>query len=390
MLAERDLSVAGLRRAEHQVGLWHAIGVELGDARRPSQEHERRHDPDHPWTALDEAGETCPQARRAHTVLGRDDLRFEAGASRPEHRAAEEQQQRRQQGESREHREHDADRRDRPQGAVRLQIAEQQTEESGDHGAARRDDRFDRALPCRHDRRSLVLRDAQFLAETRDEQQRVIGGGADHEDEEDPLCLTAEQQHLELRQPPHHEQSDAEGEQARRQHDEWQEERSVDQHQDDEDREEGDAEEQPVDAGETGHQVGAEAGGSCDVHGDPVGDRVAQFLAESRRHVRELGIGVDRDERLHRLPVIGGERRRDLVADAFHLRRIRDGVGDRVDLRRRERVVGREHGDRRDGVAVVELPEKLLHLGGIRRFGEVGRLLVGGHLVDLAEQGPSE
>lgn len=128
------------------------------------------------------------------------------------------------QGESGEHREDDADGGDGSERAVRLQIAEQQAQQAGDHRAARGHDRLEGALPGGGDGGALVLDDTELLAESRDEEQGVVGRRADHQDEEDALGLTAEQQDLELREPPHHEQRDAEREEARRQHDQRQQE----------------------------------------------------------------------------------------------------------------------------------------------------------------------
>ena len=77
---------------------------------------------------------------------------------------------------------------------------------------------------------------ADRLAEARDVEQRVVGRGADHEDEEDALHLPVEHDDAGVRQPPHRQQRHAQREHRGQQHQDRQQRRSVDDHEDDEDR----------------------------------------------------------------------------------------------------------------------------------------------------------
>jgi hypothetical protein len=145
---------------------------------------------------------------------------------------------------------------------------------------------------------------SQRLAETRDEQECVVGRGADHQDEEDPLGLPAEQQDVPFREPPHHQQRHAEGEEARREHDEGQKCRAVHEHEDHEHGTERDAEQEAVDTREAGYEVGGEAGGTGDLHRHAVGGVRAERLAEFGDVVGR----IERDECLHREAVVGKQR----------------------------------------------------------------------------------
>ena len=180
---------------------------------------------------------------------------------RPEGRLAEErQQQRGQEGERRQHREGDADRGDRTERAVGREVGEQQAEQARDDRAAGGEDRLERSAPRLGRGIPPPRSGADRLTEPRDVQQRVVGRGTDHEDEEDALHLAVEHDDAGVREPPHGQQRDAQREHGGQQHEDRQQRRSVDDHQDDEDRQQRDDQQQAVDAEEPLDEVGGEAG----------------------------------------------------------------------------------------------------------------------------------
>ncbi len=86
-----------------------------------------------------------------------------------------------------------------PTGPSPLQggeVGEQQAQQAEDDGRPRREDRLERALVGDPHRVVLRLVVAQLLSEARHDQQGVVGGGADGEDEEDALRLAVEGQQV--------------------------------------------------------------------------------------------------------------------------------------------------------------------------------------------------
>ena len=308
----------------------------------------------------------------------------------PERRATAGVEHRGQEGQRGQHREHDADRGDRAECAVGLEIAQQQAQEAGDDGAPRGEDRLDRPADRRPRRRPRAPLRAQRLAESRDVEQRVVRGRADDEDEEDALRLSAEQDDVVVREPPHGEERDAEREHRRREHDDRQQERTVDDDEDDEHRDERHREQQAVDPGESGGEICGEAGGTGDVHGDAVAHLCPELIPELGNHLADIRTLVDRHEGLGGEPVLGGDGRGHVIGHSGDRGGAVDGVLDRLELGISELRVTDEHDDRGDRIAVGEFPQPLLHAGGIGGFGEEVRLLVGRHLIDLAEVRPPE
>src|SRR5699024_8019689 len=148
---------------------------------------------------------------------------------------------------------------------------EQEAQESREDGAARGDDRLERAAQGRARRGPAVGLRAELLAEARDVEESVVGGRADDEDEEDALRLPREEDDALLGEQPHGRERGAQREDARREDEERQDGGAVDDDEDDEDRGERDAEEEAVDAGERVAEVRGEAGGSGDEDLDAVG-----------------------------------------------------------------------------------------------------------------------
>ena len=145
----------------------------------------------------------------------------------------------------------------RPDGAA--QLGEQQAEQAEDDGGGRGDDRLDRAPPRplqRHPRARLVV---QLLLEPADEQQGVVGRGADDEDEQDALRLARQRDDVVEGQLVDDQRGRAEPEHGAEQHGERQDRAAVDDEQDDEHDEQRDAEQDAVDAGERRREVGDEA-----------------------------------------------------------------------------------------------------------------------------------
>ena len=119
----------------------------------------------------------------------------------------------------------------------------------------------------RRPRRLVVV---QLLLEPRDEEQGVVGRGADDEDRQDALALAAEADRRRS-WPAGRSTSAASGqaEHRRDEHREGQDRAAVDDEQDEEDDAEGDEEQDAVDAAEGDDEVGEEAAGPGDVDGQP-------------------------------------------------------------------------------------------------------------------------
>src|SRR5690606_4429144 len=99
---------------------------------------------------------------------------------------------------------------------------------SGDHRTAGGDDRLDRSADRSRGRHPDVGEDPQLFAESRYVEEGIVGGRSDDEDEEDALGLPAQQQDPGLREPPDRQQRDGEGEDARQEYRDRQEEGTVD------------------------------------------------------------------------------------------------------------------------------------------------------------------
>ena len=83
-------------------------------------------------------------------------------------------------------RDDDADRAGEPEAAGGRERGEQEGEQAQDHGRGARDDGLGRAPHGVGHRGPAVLGRAELVAVARDEQQRVVGAGAEDEDGQDP------------------------------------------------------------------------------------------------------------------------------------------------------------------------------------------------------------
>jgi hypothetical protein len=135
--------------------------------------------------APDEVGDPSPQALGPDDVLGVDVV--EPGREGPERLAAEEEQDRRQEGQGGEQRTGDAERAHRAEPRGAPQLGEEEAEQAEDDGRGRGDDRLDGAPPGLRERDPRARLVVQRLLEPADEEQRVVRRGTDDEDEEDAL-----------------------------------------------------------------------------------------------------------------------------------------------------------------------------------------------------------
>ena len=90
MLTESDLTITGLRLAEHQLALGDTGCLQLGEAERPNYQHRRCDGPDHARAAANLAREPRPDTGRVHAVFCEHSIRFKVRAFGPERAAAEE------------------------------------------------------------------------------------------------------------------------------------------------------------------------------------------------------------------------------------------------------------------------------------------------------------
>ena len=111
----------------------------------------------------------------------------------------------------------------------------------------------------------LALVVVQLLLVAGDEQQRVVGRGADDEDEQDALALPVQFQYAVLRQRIDDERGQREAEDGGQQDRDRQDRAAVDDQQDDEHDRERDAEQDPVDPAERHDEVREDAARAGDV-----------------------------------------------------------------------------------------------------------------------------
>ena len=393
MLGEHVLTVAGFGLAEDEFGLGDSGGLELRGGEQRQREDDDESDPDRARTLRDRLGDPRPQP-----ALGR--IR-RTRRERPEYGAADGHECGRQEGQCREHRHDDADRRDRAEGARRGEVGQQEDEESGDDGSARGGDRFEHTLEGAQSRTDTVGFGAQGVAEARDDEEGIVGGGTDDEDEEDPLDLPVDEEDAGIGEVPDDEDRGGQSGQGGEEDDDRQQRRAVDDDEDDEDGDERDEQEDPVDAGEGFGKVGGETGRSGDIdvrdrggetpaliRGRVGGGRDREGFADGVPDPLDIiggGLRGDREDDLEGVAIIGGDERRgvgrqQVVIDEGLRQLVESGpvvVGDSVAVF--------EDDDGRNVVEVAELLDLVLSAGRFGGFGQEGRAVVRGDLGDLAE-----
>ncbi len=365
MLAQHRLPVAGLGGTQDQIRLSHPDRVQLGCPQGADDEDRGGDRPDQAWPATNLSCEPEPHALRRHAALCRNHVGFEPWSAWPECRATEGEEHRGEQGERREHGEDDPDRGHRSEAAVRLEVAQQQAQESRDDRAARGDDRLERGADGSAAGNPRIAVDPQLLPVPRHVEQRVVGRRTDHQDEQDPLRLAAQRQDLRLGQPPHAEEGNAERKEAGCQDSHRQQDGPIDRDEDDEDGEERHAQEEAVDPGKGSDQVRRESGRAGDVDGDASRRGGTQGVADLLHHVADRRIGSDRDECLHRLSVLGRDGRGDLFLDTGDPGKCCQRAGNGAQLLLGQDAIAREDDDCRDRLRLAEGSKEPLYPRGV-------------------------
>jgi hypothetical protein len=159
---------------------------------------------------------------------------------------------------------------DGTQRAVVGQVAEQQGDQPGGHGAAAGGDGAGRPAPRGPHRVRRRLPAGEFLAEPGRQQQRVVGAGAGDQDRQDALHLAVHPHRAALRQVVDDPAGQAEGEHRTEDDQERQQDAPVHQQQDQQDDADGHPDEEGVDAGEDVREVGLGGGGAGHIGADAV------------------------------------------------------------------------------------------------------------------------
>ena len=135
---------------------------------------------------------------------------------RPEDPPAEDHEQRGQQGDHDQQGHGHADGEDRAEAGGRVEVGEGQAQQADDDGRGAGDD--GRRGPVQRERHRLVpvLVAAELFSIAGDEQQRVVGAGADHQDAQDVLALVVDDEVGVLRQQVDHAAGHGVGERPRR------------------------------------------------------------------------------------------------------------------------------------------------------------------------------
>ena len=257
---------------------------------------------------------------------------------RPEGAAAPDQEERRQQGQGREHGQADTERRERAEAGGRVHLRERHDQQGEDDGCRRRQDRRRGAGDRQAHRLVPALAPPQLLPVAGDQEQGVVGPGAEDEDERDARGLPVHG-HSQLGQGVPRTAQELLGGDHREDRDHPEDRAAVDGHEQDQDERERGHEEGGVDPAEDADGVGrvARRAGHLGLEA-----RTAQRMrtrAERVHRVRQGG-GVVRDgQRRH-------DERRGAVLRALRRRR-RQRVGDRVAVESLCERVDRPHVGRR-------------------------------------------
>jgi len=152
----------------------------------------------------------------------------------------------------------------------------------------------------------------QGLAEPRGVEQPVVGGRTDHHDRHDPLRLPAEIDPALLGQEVDGDDRPAQRAHAREQHEERQQRRAVDDHQDHEHCHEGHDQQQPVDTRERRREVRHESRRTGHGHRQSLGGVLGQSLAQVFDHGAGVRLRAHQGDDLHGLAVLARDGRGDL------------------------------------------------------------------------------
>src|SRR5690606_6444991 len=201
----------------------------------------------------------------------------------------------------------DADGAHRAEGPGVGEVAGEEREQAEGHGGGAGGDRAEGAAHRDEGGRRPVLAQGEFLPEAGGQEQRVVGGRADHEDGEDALHLPVDHDDVPVGQEVDDRAGQGQGEHRAEDDHERQEDAAVDEQQDEQDRAQGHAQQQSVDAGEGGGQIGLAGGPSSDLGPGAgyVAHRLTHVVQDAGQFVAQVGLQLDHG--LQGQSVVGGE-----------------------------------------------------------------------------------
>ena len=312
VLVEHLQADDGLRFADERLLIGKSVRVELEYPERERTQDDCRRHPDRARPGSDGVPDARPQTRFG--VIGGAVPR----PQRPEDPSSGDDEQRRQQAQHGQQADGDADGKGRSHAGCRVHLSQQQAEHAHDHRGSAGED--GRACAVQGDGHGLVtvLVAAQLLAVPGNQQQRVVGPGAEHEHGEDALGLPVDREDAVLGQQVDDSLRGGERD-ARGDHRQQPEDRApiCEQQNDDDDRERG-VQQRAVDALERLGEVRADADRTRDIHrqaGIPRRRLAVHALHEGRQLVPPVLSEIDRDDHLQRLSVIGGDRPDHITLD---------------------------------------------------------------------------
>ncbi len=227
----------------------------------------------------------------------------------PEGAAAEDRQQRRQQGQHRERRAGDPDRGNRAEPGGAVDLGQHQAEQRRDHRRRRGEDRRPGGGQGRLHRLVAVGRVVQLLAVAGDQQQRVVGAGAEDEDRHDRARLAVDR-HPQLGDAVADRAREGLGEEHRGERDEEEHRRAVDDDQEEDHQADRGQQQGAVDPFEDFDRVGREPGAAGDLDFEAAAG-VADLFAPVLDRVEDpfaLAVALDVGADDRRLAVFGADR----------------------------------------------------------------------------------
>jgi hypothetical protein len=341
----------------------------LRHQRRQPGQRQRCDDPHQPVAAADQPGHPLPHPA---PLLNPGPVRR---PERPEPGPSQQGQRRRQVGQHHQHRGGHPGRGHRTQALVRAQVAEQQAEQGQDNRRAGGEDRPERAPPRHPYRCEAVLVPPQLLPVARDQQQRVVGGRAEHQDQHDPLALPIQDHQVDLNQRIHHRRGRPQRQPGTGQHHQRQQRAAVDHQQDQRHHRSGDHQQHTIDIPERLTQIGGEPGRAGDVHVHLLRRATAGQLPQRGHGVTGIAAG-HRHHHLGSGAIRRHHRRRRLTCHTSHTGELGRDLRHRRQVGLTEATVASEHDHGRDGLAVGEPFLKLGDPGRLRGLGQEGGAIV--------------